>query len=68
MASVYVDEHYCKGCGLCASVCPKKIMELDMSHINEKGYHPARCIDQTQCIGCAFCALMCPDVAIKVTR
>lgn len=26
----------CKGCGLCISVCPKKIIELDLSKVNSK--------------------------------
>ena len=58
----------CKGCGLCAAVCPKKIIELDASALNEKGYHPARITDQEKCIACAMCATMCPDCVIKVEK
>ncbi|MEE1044105.1 MAG: ferredoxin family protein [Olegusella sp.] len=68
MAKMIVDEHFCKGCGLCVDACPKGIVELDKSRITEKGYHPAHCVDQASCIGCCSCALMCPDVAIKVWR
>ncbi len=68
MAKIDVDNSFCKGCGLCASSCPKNIIELDMQRINEKGYHPAHCIDDTRCIGCAMCATMCPDAAITVWR
>ena len=32
----------CKGCGLCVSVCPKGVLELDASTVNELGYHPVR--------------------------
>lgn len=68
MARMEVDEFFCKGCGLCTTVCPQKIVELDMNRITDKGYHPAICIDMERCTGCATCAVMCPDVAIKVWR
>ena len=68
MAKMIVDEHFCKGCGLCVDVCPQHIVELDQTRITDKGYHPSHCIDQEKCIGCCSCALMCPDVAIKVWR
>jgi len=68
MANVTVNEDVCKGCGLCVDACPKKIMALDSSHINKKGYHAAHCINMAECIGCAFCATMCPDVAITVEK
>ncbi len=68
MAKVTFAENVCKGCGLCVTACPKKIVELDSSVLNAKGHHPAHCIDESQCIGCAFCATMCPDCAITVER
>jgi 2-oxoglutarate ferredoxin oxidoreductase subunit delta len=68
MAKVEIDEFFCKGCGLCVSVCPVHILELDTHIITAKGYHPAHCIDMGKCTGCASCALMCPDVAIRVER
>ena len=68
MASATVNEDVCKGCGLCTDACPKNIMEIDRSHLNKKGYHPAHCAKPEECIGCAFCALMCPDVAITVEK
>lgn len=68
MARVEIDQFYCKGCGLCADVCPKHILELDPAVITDKGYHPAHCTDQSLCIGCATCAVVCPDVAITVWK
>ncbi len=65
---VTFQEELCKGCGLCVSVCPQKIITLDNSRINAKGYHPATVTDMDMCIGCASCALMCPDVVITVER
>ena len=68
MAKMTVNRDRCKGCGLCVDVCPKKIVLLDKSTLNAKGYHPATVSDMEQCIGCAMCALMCPDCAIMVEK
>lgn len=68
MAKVSVDDHFCKGCGLCVDACPVQIMALNYEVITAKGYHPAHCIDIDRCTGCMNCALMCPDVAIVVER
>lgn len=68
MAKVTFNENRCKGCSLCVAACPKKILELDKSRLNSKGYHPVVCTDTTKCIGCAFCATQCPDLVITVER
>ncbi|MGN1345952.1 MAG: ferredoxin family protein [Eubacteriales bacterium] len=58
----------CKGCGLCVEACPKKILTLDETMLNSKGYHPAKMTAQEKCIACAMCAMMCPDCVIKVEK
>ena len=58
----------CKGCGLCVSVCPKKLVKLQTEKRNEKGYFTAVCTDQDACISCAMCAMMCPDCAIQIEK
>ena len=68
MAKLTFKEDLCKGCGLCASVCPKKIVALAAQRLNAKGHHPAEITDQSKCIACAMCARMCPDAAITVER
>lgn len=65
---VTINVERCKGCGLCVSVCPKKILSLDKNTINSKGYNPSSCINPDECIGCANCALICPDSVITVER
>jgi len=65
---VTIDETLCKGCELCVSVCPEKIILLDGRKLNEKGYNPAYVTDMEQCIACAMCAVMCPDSAIRVEK
>lgn len=65
---VTFEKDNCKGCGLCIEACPKKIVTLDSSTINKKGYNPATVTNMDDCIGCASCAIMCPDVVITVER
>ena len=36
------DSENCKGCGLCVAYCPKKILEIDNSVVNAKGYRTRR--------------------------
>ena len=68
MAKVTINKNNCKGCGLCVSVCPKKILILDEKQLNAKGYSPATVTNQEICIACAFCAKMCPDCVITVEK
>ena len=67
MAKVTIDSELCKGCALCTTACPKKIVEIG-TKFNIKGYYTATVTDMEKCIGCALCAKMCPDVAIKVEK
>jgi len=67
LAKAVFQEELCKGCGLCMSACPQKIICLS-ERINSQGYHPARLTEQSRCTGCASCALMCPDIVITVER
>ncbi|MCL2159018.1 MAG: 4Fe-4S binding protein, partial [Oscillospiraceae bacterium] len=41
MKQISFDEERCKGCGICVTVCPKKIIALEKDKINKKGYNPA---------------------------
>ena len=67
-AKVTFNVDYCKGCGLCVSVCPRGIVELDESRTNRKGYHPAGVTDISRCVACASCAKICPDSIITVEK
>lgn len=56
----------CKGCGLCVAVCPKDILSLDLSAVNDLGHHPVRLTDAGACTSCALCARICPDAVFSV--
>lgn len=65
---VIFNEERCKSCGLCTSVCPKKIVKIAKDRMNSKGFCPAEVIEQDKCINCAFCATICPDAAIEIEK
>lgn len=56
----------CKGCGLCVAICPKHVLTLETSFVNEHGYHPVRLTNSAACTSCALCARICPDAVFAV--
>ncbi len=65
---VIFAENLCKGCELCVAVCPTKVLKLDTSRVNHRGYHPAIRYNRAECSGCGSCAKICPDSVITVRR
>jgi 2-oxoglutarate ferredoxin oxidoreductase subunit delta len=63
---VEVDRERCKGCELCVGVCPKHVLELDLSVVNGIGHHPVMLTDPAPCTSCALCARICPDAVFTV--
>jgi 2-oxoglutarate ferredoxin oxidoreductase subunit delta len=54
-----VFEDWCKGCGICSALCPKKVIG--------QGKNGKPVIERPdECIGCRFCEQHCPDFAITV--
>lgn len=51
-----VDASWCKGCGICAEFCPKKVLKI----VKEK----VTIASPESCIKCGLCELRCPDYAI----
>jgi 2-oxoglutarate ferredoxin oxidoreductase subunit delta len=71
MSQGRIDIHSarCKGCQLCAQVCPQGVIVMETTQLNAKGYHTARYDESLgTCTGCALCAVVCPDVCITVYR
>jgi 2-oxoglutarate ferredoxin oxidoreductase subunit delta len=68
MPETTFTEAFCKGCGLCVHVCPKKVIKLDTRRVNIRGYYPAIINNMAECNGCAACAKMCPDSVITVRK
>ena len=65
MARIIVDEKVCKGCGMCVHACPLKIIALDKTRLNAKGYHPAQLVEPEKCVGCKACMkLGCPAISV----
>jgi 2-oxoglutarate ferredoxin oxidoreductase subunit delta len=67
VAKVVVLTQYCKSCGLCVNICPKKILVIG-EKANAKGYYSIVVTDETKCSGCTLCGIMCPDVAIEIYK
>ena len=65
---VIFDEDLCKGCELCISVCPTKVLKLDTTRVNARGYFTAIVYNLAACSGCGSCAKFCPDSVITVRR
>ena len=59
LKAIAINRDWCKGCGICIALCPKKVLELD-------GSDKAVAIRPADCICCRMCELRCPDLAIEV--
>ena len=64
---IAIKPDWCKGCGLCIWVCPKKSIRL-AEEVDHRGIRIACFDNNTTCTGCGFCYMICPDVAIEVYK
>ena len=62
-----INEGRCKGCGLCISACPNRILKIS-DHFNKLGVAYPVCINEDQCVACKFCAIICPVMAIEIIK
>ena len=59
--SLKIYTNRCKGCGICAAFCPKKVLA-----VNE--LEKIEAVAPENCIQCGQCELRCPDYAIFVHK
>jgi ferredoxin len=60
MPTVTIQEHGCRGCTMCADICPADVFEVDKENFM------ATVQRQDDCIGCLSCAYICPSNCIEV--
>lgn len=56
---VLIKHEWCKGCGICYSLCPKGVLDKD---------HQGKVVvkEESLCIKCRICEEHCPDYVIKI--
>ena len=66
---ITIPKERCKGCELCVTFCPKKVLEMsEQRETNEKGYRFVKVVNQKICTGCINCCIVCPDVCIEIKK
>ncbi|MFH1087599.1 MAG: 4Fe-4S binding protein [Chloroflexota bacterium] len=65
MSGIAIDQNLCKGCELCVSACPLKIIAMS-GKFDLMGYQLPVLTNEQRCTGCALCAIICPDAAVEV--
>ena len=58
VVTLSLDEEKCTGCGMCTSVCPHAVFDLQDGK--------ARIVDVDACMECGACAGNCPVDALSV--
>ena len=66
MPEIAINREWCKGCYICVSVCPHRVLEVDQEAFDH-GFHPVVAARPEDCTVCRQCELLCPDLAISVS-
>jgi 2-oxoglutarate ferredoxin oxidoreductase subunit delta len=59
MEPVQINEHWCKGCGICVAFCPAHALKLEDGKAR---------VTIGACKVCGLCELYCPDLAITLDQ
>jgi 2-oxoglutarate ferredoxin oxidoreductase subunit delta len=62
---IHIQQDYCKGCGYCIMLCPKRVLEKS-KELTRKGFYPPLVAALEKCTACRTCENTCPDFAIYV--
>lgn len=61
--------HDCYGCGVCATACGRKIIEINL---NDDGFYEPHITDEIRCTNCGVCTEVCAylheELALKETK
>lgn len=63
IVSVLVDEDLCRGCGMCATLCPYGAIEMVETEKGTKAH-----MIEVACKGCGVCGATCYSQAIKMSH
>lgn len=62
---ILVSEELCKGCGICISLCPLKVLSTS-DKLSPHGIYLPIPTNINKCTGCRICEYYCPDLAIFI--
>ena len=63
--TITIHRHFCKGCEICADVCPKHVLNMAVALDRWEGTL-VEVVDIDSCNACMLCEYQCPDFAIEV--
>ena len=64
--TVVIDEEACKGCDLCITACPPRVLVMTTAEVNRMGFRFPRLLPG--CTGCMACLQVCPDFVFEVWK